>query len=167
MNILEEFRRIKTFVFDMDGVLTDGTLLNLTREKWLRKTSMKDGHAIKLASKKGYRILILSGSYSKPVKTRMKLLGVSQVVMTAENKKETLEEYIKEHKLDPAEILTMGDDVKDYSMMQLAGLPCCPSDAAVEIKQISKYISPLNGGNGCVRDVIEKVMKLNGNWELD
>src|SRR5437016_965467 len=83
MNILADFRRIKTFVFDMDGVLTDGDLLHLSGVKWIRKTSMKDGHAIKLASQKGYRILILSGSYSKPVKVRMKFLGVSHVVMTA------------------------------------------------------------------------------------
>ena len=151
----------------MDGVLTDGGLINLTGSKWLRKTNMKDGHAIKLASQKGYRILILSGSISKPVKKRMKFLGVSKVEMTAVDKKKKLEEYIKEHNLKSEEVLAMGDDVKDYSMLQMAGLSCCPSDAVSEIKQISKYISPFKGGQGCVRDVIEKVLKLNGNWELD
>lgn len=166
-NILEDFKRIKTFIFDMDGVLTDGSLLHLTGTKWLRKTNMKDGHAIKLASTKGYRLAIISGSSSKPVKIRMKILGVNDVYMPVDNKLKKLQEYIKQHNLNAEEILYMGDDVKDYSCMKAVRLSACPADAAIDIKQIAKYISPYKGGEGCVRDVLEKVLKLQGNWELE
>lgn len=166
-NILEKFKSIKTFIFDMDGVLTDGSLLHLSGKKWLRKTNMKDGHAMHLASKKGYRMAIISGSYSNPVKMRMKYLGVNDVFMPVNNKKEKLQEYINKHHLNAEQILYMGDDVKDYSCMQTVGLSACPADAAIDIKNISEYISPFKGGEGCVRDVIEKVLKLQGNWELE
>lgn len=166
-NILAKFKQIKTFIFDMDGVLTDGTLIHISGTKAVRKTNMKDGHVIKLASHKGYRIAILSGSVSDPVKVRMKFLGITDVFMNVENKKEYLEKYIEKHKLNPEEILYMGDDVKDYHPMQIVGLPCCPADAVADIKQVAKYISPFKGGEGCVRDVMEKVLKLHGNWSLD
>jgi 3-deoxy-D-manno-octulosonate 8-phosphate phosphatase (KDO 8-P phosphatase) len=166
-NILAKFRLIKTFIFDMDGVLTDGTLLHLSSKKFLRKTNMKDGFVLKLASTKGYSIVILSGSSSKPVKKRMEYLGVTDVFMGIDNKKEHLQKYIESNNLNTDEILYMGDDVKDYTAMQLVGLPCCPADGVADIRQISKYISPYKGGEGCVRDVMEKVLKLQGNWELD
>ncbi len=167
MNILSLFKKITTFVFDMDGVLTDGTLLILNSTEWLRKMNIKDGYALQLAVKKNYRVVILSKSISEPVKERLILLGVKDVFMRITDKKEKLREYIKEHKLNPAEVLFMGDDVPDYQCMQLAGLSCCPLDAVTDIKQIAKYISPLKGGEGCVRDVIEKVLKLHGKWELE
>jgi 3-deoxy-D-manno-octulosonate 8-phosphate phosphatase (KDO 8-P phosphatase) len=167
MNILSLFKKITTFVFDMDGVLTDGTLLILNSTEWLRKMNIKDGYALQLAVKKNYRVVILSKSISEPVKERLILLGMKDVFMRVTDKKEKLREYIKEHKLNPAEVLFMGDDVPDYQCMQLAGLPCCPLDAVTDIKQIAKYISPLKGGHGCVRDVIEKVLKLHGKWELE
>lgn len=166
-NILAKFKLIKTFIFDMDGVLTDGTLIHISATEAVRRTNMKDGQVINLASKKGYRIAILSGSVSEPVKVRLKFLGVSDVFMNVENKKEYLQKYIEEYKLNPEEILYMGDDVKDYKPMQIVGLPCCPADAVSDIKQIAKYISPFKGGEGCVRDVMEKVLKLHGNWSLD
>jgi 3-deoxy-D-manno-octulosonate 8-phosphate phosphatase, YrbI family len=167
MNILENFKAITTFVFDMDGVLTDGMLLHLSGTEWLRRTSMRDGHAIKTASSKGYRIVVLSGSISKPVKVRMEFLGVKDVFMAVADKKEKFVKYMKKHSLKPEEVLYMGDDIPDYKCMQIAGLPCCPADAAPEIRQIAKYISPFKGGEGCVRDVIEKVLKLHGKWEIE
>ena len=165
--LLQEFKAITTFVFDMDGVLTDGTLLHLSGTKWLRRTSMRDGHAIKEASKKGYRIVVLSGSISRPVKKRMEFLGVSDVFMAVADKKEKLQDYMKTHSLKAEEVLYMGDDIPDYQCMRIAGLSCCPADAATEIKQAAKYISPFKGGEGCVRDVIEKVLKLHDKWEFD
>ena len=150
----------------MDGVLTDNTLLHLNDTEWLRRTNMKDGHAIKLAGVKGYKVALISGSTSEPVRARLKHLGVEDVYMGIDDKKEKLQAYIKENQLDPEKIMYMGDDVKDYPAMLLVGLPCCPADAVGEVREISKYISPYKGGEGCARDVVEKVLKLHGNWEL-
>lgn len=167
MNILEKFKPIKTFVFDVDGVLTNGSLLILNDGQMARTMNIKDGYALQLAVKKGYRVVIISGGTSDSVKERLDKLGVKDCFLKVDNKKEKLIEYAMEHKLNWEEILFMGDDIPDYTSMQLTGLPCCPADAAAEIKQVSHYISPVGGGKGCVRDVIEKVLKLNGHWDLD
>ena len=167
MNILGKFASIRTFVFDVDGVLTDGTLLILDDGQQARTMNIKDGYALQLAIKKGYRLVILSGGTSDAVKERLNRLGVTDSFMQVHNKKEKLLEYVQQYQLKWEEILFMGDDIPDHAAMQLVGLPCCPADAAVEIKQVAVYISPLAGGKGCGRDVIEKVLKLNGHWELD
>lgn len=167
MNVLEKFKAIKTFVFDVDGVLTDGTLLILNDGQMARRMNIKDGYALQLAIKKGYRVVIISGGTSEAVKERLNRLGVTDCFLKIDNKKEKLVEYAAQHKLNWDETLFMGDDIPDYIPMQLTGLPCCPADAAPEIKKISVYISPIPGGSGCARDVIEKVLKLNGHWDLD
>lgn len=167
MNILELFQPIKTFVFDVDGVLTDGMLLVLNDGQMARKMNIRDGFALQLAIKKGYRVVVISGGNSPAVQDRLQKLGVVDVFMQVEDKKTRLGEYAAQHGLLWDEILFMGDDIPDFHPMQLVGLPCCPHDAAPEIKRISKYISPLVGGSGCARDVIEKVLKLNGHWDMD
>ena len=167
MNVLEKFKTIKTFVFDVDGVLTDGSLLILEDGQMARQMNIKDGYALQLAVKKGYRVVIISGGTSDAVRERLNRLGVKDCFLKIDNKKEKLIEYVSQHGLSWDEILFMGDDIPDYIPMQLTGLPCCPADAVSEIKQISHYISPINGGKGCVRDVIEKVLKLNCHWDLD
>ncbi len=167
MNILELFQPIKTFVFDVDGVLTDGMLLVLNDGQMARKMNIRDGFALQLAIKKGYRVVVISGGNSPAVQDRLQKLGVVDVFMQVEDKKTRLGEYAAQHGLIWDEILFMGDDIPDFHPMQLVGLPCCPHDAAPEIKRISKYISPLVGGSGCARDVIEKVLKLNGHWDMD
>lgn len=167
MNVLEKFKSIKTFVFDVDGVLTDGTLLILEDGQMARRMNIKDGYAIQLAIKKGYRVVIISGGTSEAVRERLSRLGVKDCFVKIDDKKAKLTEYVAEHQLLWDEILFMGDDIPDYVPMQLTGLPCCPADAAQEIKQISHYISPIIGGSGCARDVIEKVLKLNNHWDLD
>lgn len=167
MNILEQFKPIKTFVFDVDGVLTNGTLLLLSDGQMARQMNIRDGYAIQLAVKKGYRVVVISGGTSEAVQGRLEKLGVTEVFLKIENKKEKLIEYVRQQALKWEEIIFMGDDIPDYPSMQLVGLACCPADAATEIKQISKYISPLRGGEGCGRDVIEKVLKLNGHWDLE
>lgn len=167
MNILSLFKKIKTFVFDMDGVLTDGSLLILSDTEWLRKMDIKDGYAMHVAANNGYRIIVISGSTSKPAKKRLHQLGVKDVFMGVADKKKILQKYIAQHKLNEVEVLYMGDDIPDYGCMQIVGLPCCPADAASDLKQIVKYISPFNGGKGCVRDVIEKVLKLHRKWEFN
>lgn len=167
MNILELFKPITTFVFDVDGVLTDGTLLVMPGGLMARRMNIKDGYALQLAVKMGYHILVISGGNSPEVKERLYNLGVKNVHMRAENKKALLEKFMQENNITSSQVLFMGDDIPDYDAMQLAALSCCPSDAAIEIKQLSKYISPLKGGEGCVRDVIEKVLKLNDHWSID
>jgi 3-deoxy-D-manno-octulosonate 8-phosphate phosphatase (KDO 8-P phosphatase) len=167
MSVLEKFKSIKTFVFDVDGVLTDGTLLILSDGQMARQMNIKDGYALQLAVKKGYRVVIISGGTSDAVQERLKRLGVKDCFLKIDNKQEKLLEYISQHQLNRDEILFMGDDIPDYVPMQLTGLPCCPADAVAEIKQISLYISPVAGGKGCARDVIEKVLKLNGHWDVD
>ena len=165
-NILELFKPIRTFVFDVDGVLTDGSLLATEEGHLLRRMNIKDGFALQLAVKKGYKIWIISGAKSEAVRARLNKLGVTDVHIGIETKKELLLEIAEESKTHFDSILYMCDDVPDYAAMQLCGLPCCPADAVDEIKEVARYISPSKGGEGCVRDVVEKVLKLNGDWEL-
>ncbi|MEJ7768709.1 MAG: 3-deoxy-D-manno-octulosonate 8-phosphate phosphatase [Chitinophagaceae bacterium] len=167
MNLLEQFKRIKTFVFDVDGVLTDGSLLILDDGQMARKMNIKDGYALQLAVRRGYRVVIISGGTSESVRDRLTRLGNIDVFLKVENKKERLSAYVLQNELSWSEILFMGDDIPDFRVMQMVGLACSPADAAAEIKQISKYVSPLNGGSGCARDVIEKVLKQNNDWPMD
>ena len=165
--MLEAFRHITTFVFDVDGVMTDGTLLVLPDGIMARRMNIKDGYALQLAIKKGYRVLVISGGDSPEVKDRLKKLGVTEVWMKTHQKRAVLQEYMQKESVGAGEILFMGDDIPDLDVIQIAGLPCCPSDAVQEIKDKAIYISHLKGGEGCVRDVIEKVMKLRGDWNED
>jgi 3-deoxy-D-manno-octulosonate 8-phosphate phosphatase (KDO 8-P phosphatase) len=166
MTILDRFKQITTFVFDLDGVLTDGALFVFPDGQFIRRMHIRDGFALQLAIKKGYRVVIISGSQAEPVITRLHKLGVQDVYMQVTNKKKKLQEYMQQHNLQWSEILFMGDDIPDFEVMQQVGLSCCPADAATEIREASTYISTIAGGQGCVRDVIEKVLKLNDHWEL-
>lgn len=159
------FKKITTFVFDVDGVLTDGTVLLLENGVQARRMSIKDGYALQLAIKKGYRILVVSGANSPLVTERLNKLGITAVHMAVTDKKSLVENYIKTHGLKREEVLFMGDDIPDLPVMPVVGLPACPADAVEEIKQASGYISSINGGMGCVREVIEKVLKLNDHWK--
>lgn len=165
--VLNLFKDIDTFVFDVDGVLTDGSLLLLDDGQQVRRMNIKDGYALQLAIKKGYRVLVISGGASEAVRTRLNKLGITDVYLRVTDKIEVLEQYRLANGLQWPQILFMGDDIPDYGVMQLAGMPCAPADAAPEIKRLAKYISPVKGGEGCVRDVIEKVMKLRGDWAID
>ncbi len=165
--MLNKFKHITTFVFDVDGVLTDGNLLVLPGGVMARSMNIKDGYALQLAVKKGYRVLVISGGNSPEVKDRLEKLGVTDVWMQVSDKTAVLQEYMQLQQLAAEAVLYMGDDIPDLQVIQLAGLPCCPADAVQEIKEKSLYISHLTGGTGCVRDVIEKVMKLRGDWGED
>lgn len=166
MNLLELFAPIRTFVFDVDGVLTDGNLMLTEDGHMLRSMNIKDGYAIQLAIKKGYRVWIISGGKSDAVRLRLNKLGVKEIHTGIESKKEILHDIVLASNSEYQSVLYMGDDIPDYAAMKVCGLPCCPADAVPEIKQIAKYISPVAGGKGCVRDVIEKVLKLNNDWDL-
>ena len=167
MNILALFKPVSTFVFDVDGVLTDGTVQLLPNGDQSRRMNIKDGYALQLAVKKGYRVVIISGGKSESVVSRLQGLGIKDIYTGILDKQEKLQDYAFENDLKWEEILFMGDDIPDYRAMQLVGLPVCPADAAPEIKSICRYVSPINGGFGCVREVIEKVLKLNDHWMMD
>ncbi len=167
MNILPLFKSIKIFVFDIDGVLTDGNIFVFDNGEQVRRMNIKDGYSLQLAVKKGYKVLVISGADSTGATLRLNKLGVADVFTKVENKKEKLNEYIEYHKLKSDEVLFMGDDIPDYDVMRWVGLSCAPADAVAEIRNIAKYISPYKGGDGCVRDVIEKVLKLNDHWHID
>jgi 3-deoxy-D-manno-octulosonate 8-phosphate phosphatase (KDO 8-P phosphatase) len=167
MNVLEYFHHVTTFVFDIDGVLTDGTVLVLENGLQARQMHVKDGLALQMALRNGYRVVIVSGGYSEPVIGRFQKLGVREVFLDVKDKKSFLDNYLKEHGVQWGEVLFMGDDLPDLAVLQNAGVPCCPADAVMEVKRVSKYISPIRGGFGCVRDVIEKVLKLNDHWHFD
>ncbi len=167
MELLPKFKNISCFVFDMDGVLTDGTLLLLPNEVQVRRMNIKDGLALKMAIQQGYCVYIISGSFSTEAKNRFEKLGVTEVHFNINNKFEFLSSIIKKNELNWDKILFMGDDLPDIEAMKAVGVASCPSDAIHEVKSISHYISPLKGGKGCVRDVIEKVLKLNGHWQQD
>ena len=166
MQILSRFKHIKTFAFDMDGVLTDGNILVDNENNWLRSMNIRDGYALQLAVKSGFEVVVISGSDSSFVRDRLNRLGVKEVFMDVKDKEDFLKKYVDEKKLSLSELLFMGDDIPDYYCMKIAGIAACPSNAAFEIKEIASYISPLKGGAGCVRDVIEKVLKLNNKWPL-
>jgi len=164
MNILEKFKPITTFIFDVDGVLTDGTVLVLAGGLQARRMHIKDGFALQMAQMKGYNVKVISGGNSPEVMDRLDKLGVKDVDMSVLDKKKIIEDYIMAKNLKKEEVLYMGDDLPDIPAMQAVGLACCPSDAVNEVMEVSHYISPLKGGQTCVRDVIEKVLRLNDHW---
>ena len=164
MNVLEHFQKISTFIFDVDGVLTDGTVLVLENGLQARRMNIKDGFALQMAVKNGYRVLIVSGGNSPEVHQRLEKLGITDVHMSIGNKRKFVEEYIQRHHLKKEELLYMADDLPDLPVMEIVGLPSCPADAVVEIREAVRYISPLAGGQACVRDVIEKVLRLHDQW---
>lgn len=161
---MNQFKNITTFLFDMDGVLTDGSVLVLENGLQARRMNIKDGYALQLAIKRGYRVAVISGATNAPVIDRLNKLGIKDVQMGVEHKDVFIKEYQHQHQLKREEILFMGDDMPDIAAMKMAGLATCPADAIGEIKELAAYISPNKGGEGCVRDVIEQVMKANGNW---
>ena len=164
MNPLAQFRRLDTFVFDVDGVMTDSNVLVLEDGKLLRRMSIRDGYALKLAVQRGLRIAIITGGKSEGVVTRLRNLGVQDIYAGVANKLDALEELTDIYNLDLNRVLYMGDDLPDFEVMRKVGLPACPRNAAHEILEIARYVSPYDGGQGCVRDVLEKTLRLQNKW---
>lgn len=167
MNLLELFKPITTLVFDVDGVLTDGRLTVLPGGVMARTMHVRDGYALQLAVKKGYKVVVISGGFSEEVKERLRKLGVMDIYMQVTDKLAVLQQYLTEKGVDWHEVMFMGDDIPDVEVMKQVGLACCPADAVAEIKEVTAYISPILGGYGCVRDVIEKLLKIRGDWNED
>ena len=163
-NILELMERIRAFVFDMDGVLTDGTLWLPGDGQWVRRMDVRAGYAIQLAVRKGYRVCVICGPDAPPVTERLSRLGVTEVHMMVKDKHAVLRDFLERAGISPEEVLYMGDDVPDIAVMKTCGVAACPHDAASDVLVVAKYVSPLNGGGGCVRDVIERVLRLHDQW---
>ena len=163
-NFREKLHKINTFVFDYDGVLTDGRLLVSEDGLQLRRANVKDGYALQLARKKGYNIVVITGSHDKGISYRCNVLNIEYVFQGVSDKKAVFEQFCKDHGVKTEEILFMGDDLPDYPLMKLAGVSSCPADASRELKDIADYISDRRGGDGCVRDVIEQVLKVKKQW---
>ncbi|MCO4294166.1 HAD-IIIA family hydrolase [Solitalea sp. MAHUQ-68] len=167
MSFLPKLKDITTFIFDVDGVLTDGSVLVTEDGHHLRSFNIKDGYALQLAIKKGYNVVIISGATSEGVRKRLEGLGIKDIFLGTGKKIEVFDKLLLDKGISTEQVLYVGDDIPDYVVMQQVAIAACPNDAASEIQQISNYISPLNGGKGCVRDVIEKVMKVQGKWMDD
>lgn len=166
-NFKEDLARVKAFAFDVDGVLS-GQLVPLHPSgEPMRTVNIKDGYALQYAVKQGYPIAIITGANTQAVKQRFINLGIEDVYMASSVKIVDFNHWIEKRGLKPEEIMYMGDDIPDYPVMKVVGIPVCPADAAEEIKEISKYISHRNGGEGCVRDVVEQVLRVNNQWAKD
>ncbi len=164
-NYKEKLHAVTTFVFDFDGVLSDGKVWTLPDGDQLRATNVKDGYALQYALKKGYRICIISGGYSESMRNRYRqFTGDMDIFLSIADKPSCLKQYMETHKLRKEEVLCMGDDIPDYPILQESGVKTCPADAAVEIQETVDYISPFRGGDGCVRDVIEQTLRCQGQW---
>ncbi len=163
-NFKEELRKVKAFAFDVDGVLSRSVMPLHPSGEPMRTVNIKDGYALQLASKKGYPIGIITGGRTASVRQRFENLGVKDIYMGSSRKKEDFLRFLEKHNLDPVNVLYMGDDLPDYEIMQMVGFPTAPADAVTEIKQAARYISWYDGGEGCVRDVIEQVLRLHNKW---
>ena len=163
-NYKELLKEITTFILDVDGVLTNGKILVTSKGKMLREMNTKDGFIIKYALDKGFKIFIISGGTNKGVKERLKDLGIEEIFLGEHTKKDTYDKLIKKYNLKKNEIVYMGDDIPDIPVMKKIGVPCCPNDAVPDVKEISIYISKKNGGQGCVRDIIEQTLRVQNKW---
>lgn len=160
----EELMLVKAFIFDVDGVLSKDNLPLDNDGEPIRTSNVKDGLAIRNAVNNGFPVAIISGARSESLRKRYEHLGVKHIYLSVNNKEECFKDFLEKTEVEPKEIMYMGDDMPDYAVMMDVGIPTCPADAVTEVKSISKYISDKNGGEGCVRDVIEQVLRAQGKW---
>lgn len=166
MNFKQRLNKITTIMFDVDGVLTDGKVLVMESGEMVRNLYSKDGYALNQAVAKGYRIGVISGGNNIPVKNALARNGVTDFFVRQHDKLACYREFTSAYGLSDDEVVFMGDDLPDHEIMTRVGIAACPADAVAEIKAICHYISPRNGGEGCVRDIIEQVLKCQGKWEI-
>ena len=164
MSYKEKLINIKNFVFDVDGVFTDGSIIVDNSGNELRVFSTRDGIAVKLATDKGYTFCVISGGKNEGVRKRLNKLGIKNVYLGVNNKMEVFKSFMNDNNLKTTETMFMGDDIPDIQILKMVGLSCCPNDAANEVREVVDYISIKKGGEGCVRDIIEQVLTIQKNW---
>ncbi|MDR3046331.1 MAG: HAD-IA family hydrolase [Bacteroidales bacterium] len=164
MNYRERLHKVNTFIFDFDGVLSDGKIYVLPDGDQIRATDTKDGYAIHYALKLGYKVCIISGGYSDTMRLRFTNFPQMDIFLKVSDKMKTFEEYRKNNQLEYENIMYVGDDIPDIPVLKLAGIACCPEDASEEVKTVAHYISHKKGGSGCIRDVIEQTLKAQQKW---
>lgn len=163
MNYKEGLNKITTFIFDVDGVITNGDVI-LHNDEVIRTMNSRDGYALQYARKMGFNIFIITGGNSEEVKKRLLNVGATEVILSSRNKVNDYKLLQKKYGFKNDEVMYMGDDIPDYKIMKLVGVSACPQDASVEIKHIADYQSPNNGGRHCVRDIIEQTLRNQGKW---
>ncbi len=167
MNYKIKLEEIELFVFDYDGVFTDGIVLLMEDGSNVRQANTRDGYAVQWAVKQGVNLAILTGGKEEAVKSRMKLLGVDEVHLSCYDKLASLKELCQRLEISLDKVMYMGDDIPDLPAMKEVGLSVCPNDAATDILNIAHYVSPINGGKGCVREILEQAMRLKGIWSSE
>jgi 3-deoxy-D-manno-octulosonate 8-phosphate phosphatase (KDO 8-P phosphatase) len=167
LNFKQRLTGITTLIFDIDGVLTDGKVLVMDSGEMVRNINSKDGYAFHQAVMKGYRVVIISGGNNEAVKRALERSGIKDIFIRTQDKLTCYVEYLAANQLKDEEVMFMGDDLPDYKVMARVGIAACPNDAAQEIRAVSIYVSPRNGGEGCVRDIIEQVLKAQGKWSIE
>lgn len=164
MELFDKLRSVQSFIFDVDGVLTDGNILITEEGNLLRSMNIKDGYALKKAVQQGYKVCIITGGKSIGVAKRLAALGIDYLYTAIDDKPVAFYDFLSASNSEAATCLYMGDDLPDIEVIKMAGIRTCPSDAVPQIRTVADYISPYPGGKGCVRDIIEKVLTLQGNW---
>lgn len=164
INYKELLPKVTTLIFDYDGVMTNGSLWVMPDGDMVRMGNVKDGYAVQHAVKNGYNVAIISGGKSRSMEQRMAMLNVPHVFLGVGRKIEVLKQFMEDHQLEPEQIMYMGDDIPDMEVLKHVGVACCPADAVYEVKEICDYISHAKGGEGCVRDIVEQVLKVQGKW---
>ncbi|MEG1611548.1 MAG: HAD hydrolase family protein [Alistipes sp.] len=163
-NFKEDIARTEAFIFDVDGVMTDGGIVPTVDGDFIRRYDAKDGYALAYAARLGYKICIISGGRGRTLENRLQMLGLTRVYLDCMDKINTMKIFCEQEKLNPANVIYMGDDIPDLECMQAVGIPVCPADAAMEVVEASRYVSEFNGGHGAVRDIIEQVLRARDDW---
>ena len=163
-NFKEDIARVEAIVLDVDGVMTDGGIIPTPDGDFIRRYNAKDGYAIASAIREGLKVCIISGGRGRMLENRLQMLGVTRYYLNCMDKVTAIREFATDHNVDLENVIYMGDDIPDLECMRLVGVPVCPSDAAMEVVEASRYVSEYNGGHGAVRDIVEQVMRAKGVW---
>lgn len=163
-NFKEDIARVEAIVLDVDGVMTDGGIIPTPDGDFIRRYNAKDGYAIASAIREGLKVCIISGGRGCMLENRLKMLGVTRYYLNCMDKVTAIREFVADYDIDLENVIYMGDDIPDLECMRIVGVPVCPSDAAMEVVEASRYISEFNGGHGAVRDIIEQVMRAQNIW---
>ena len=163
-NFKEDIARTEAFIFDVDGVMTDGGIIPTLDGDFIRRYNAKDGYALGYAVKMGYKVCIITGGRGKTLENRLRMLGINRYYTDCMDKITAMREYFADEGIDPAHAIYMGDDIPDLECMREVGIPVCPADDAAEVIEASRYVSEFRGGEGAVRDIVEQVLRARGDW---